>query len=109
MNKLMLVLVGGLTFGLNVSLAKSQRVLTEPRAIRKFLRYHPELTHELLIILAERPGTRISHATLEYIRVGRDSSEGSESCEIETTLTLTDGEVMYDKVEVNKLCEHIFK
>lgn len=109
MNKLMLVLVGGLTLGLSVSLARSQRVLTEPREIRKFLRYHPELTQELLIILAERPGTRISHATVEYIRVGRDSSEGSETCEIETTLTLTDGETLYDKVEVDKLCENIFK
>jgi len=89
--------------------ARSQRVMTDSREIRRFLRHHPDLTHELLLVLAERPGTQISQAVVNYITVVRESPERDYSCELETTVTLTDGESFYDKVEVDKLCEHVFK
>jgi len=108
MHRKVLILVASLTLITGTVFAKERRVLTEPREIRKFLRYHPDMTSELLLILAERPGTRISHATVDYITVIRESSEREYSCELDTTLTLTDGETLHETVEIDKLCEHLF-
>lgn len=92
----------------SLSFARGRHVTNEPREIRKILKYHPELTHELLLVLAERPGTQMAQATVDYITVVRENPEREYSCELETTVTLTDGDSFYDKVEVEKLCEHIF-
>jgi F0F1-type ATP synthase delta subunit len=92
----------------NFALARGRRVLTDQREIKKVLKYHPELTQELLFVLAQNPGTTISHAVVDYITVVRETSEREYTCEISTTLGLSNGETLSDKVEADKDCDLIF-
>jgi hypothetical protein len=92
----------------NLALARGRRVFTDQREIRKILKYHPELTHELLFVLAQNPGTTISHAVVDYITVVRETSERDYSCEMQTTVGLSNGETLSDKVEADKDCDLIF-
>lgn len=108
MKFLPLFLMTGLLFGSISLFAQGSRTLTNGREIRRFLKHHPDLTNELLLVLAERPGVQIAQATVNYVTVVRENPERYYTCELDTTLTLTDGESLYDKVEVDKLCEHIF-
>jgi len=78
--------------------------------IRDLLRHHRDLLDDYLIHTAENPGTRISEARVKYITVrGESGGEKVYTCEVQTHLQLSDGTQLSDKVEVEKLCEHVFK
>jgi hypothetical protein len=77
--------------------------------IRDVLRHHRDLLDDYLIHAAENPGTSITEAYVRYITVFRESGgEKVYTCEVQTELKLSDNSRLSDKVEVEKLCEHVF-
>jgi hypothetical protein len=77
--------------------------------IRDVLRHHRNLLDDYLIYAAENPGTRITEARVRYIAVmGGSGGERVDTCEVETEIHLSDSTRLSDKVEIEKLCEHVF-
>ena len=77
--------------------------------IRELLKHHEHLLDDYLIHAAENPGTKIIGAHVKYITVGGESGgERVYTCEVQTELQLSDGARLSEKVEVEKLCEHVF-
>lgn len=82
---------------------------SDKNEIRNLLRYDRDLLDDYLLHAAENPGTKITEFTGRYITVRRETGgEKVYSCEIEATLLLSDLTRLSSKVEVEKLCEHIF-
>lgn len=77
--------------------------------IRELLKHHTHLLDDYLIHAAENPGTKILGAHVKYITVsGESGGERVYTCEVQTELQLSDGTRLSEKVEVEKLCEHVF-
>lgn len=78
--------------------------------IRELLRHHRDLLDDYLIHAAETPGTKMTEARVRYITIRAESGgEKVYTCEVQTELQLSDGTQLSDKVEVEKLCDHVFK
>ncbi|NBX92706.1 MAG: hypothetical protein EB120_04320 [Proteobacteria bacterium] len=101
--------LGALALGFCCLSQAGQRSYSSVGEIRKLLQHHPRLREEYLYFVAENPGVRMAKAHVRYITVVDESSGDRQySCELNTELVLTSGQVFTDQVEVDRHCEHLF-